>query len=317
MPREIKSSSDEVEEGYVDQVIESKSSDGKHLISFKESTHYYKMFLNGDPKGFRGIGVTTFTKSGHPTSNGLIIWGKDNSAKHILASLTVPGDKGLMPRSGFFPITPETVTKLIKEGRDAGDTAAQEAADIGTICHGYAELHSVGKLEEAEALLDSVRSVAAWPLIESCVRKYKEWAATNQGSLVMAEAVTGYVCPMHRGLDTADRECTCFCGKFDRLDRVNGKLRIRDYKTSKDIFLDQFIQLGAYKAAIQTWQGLKVEELEVLRFGKDDGTFDTMLISDPKEIEDFQKQALRCRRTYNFLRYNNDPRWKWEPQKKS
>ncbi len=289
----------------------STSFDGKHKIEFNETTHRYKMFVNGEIKGQQQVGVTTFTKSGYPTSMGLMIWMKNQTAEALFSALTVPGDKGFMPRE-IFPLTEDAKKLLIKTAKEADRATSQEAADIGTICHGYAELHSLGKIAEADALLEMVRGVEAWPLIESCVRKYKEWAATNRGELVMAEAVTGYVCPLHRGLKQDSDECLCFCGKFDRLDKVNGKLRLRDYKTSKDIFLEQFIQLGGYKPAIKTWFNLDVQELEVLRFGKDDGTFDTMLIDDPKEIEAFQRQALRCRRTYNFRKLENDPRWAWK-----
>lgn len=290
----------------------SKSFDGKHKIEFNENSHRYKMFVNGETKGQQQVGVTTFTKSGYITSMGLISWMKGQTAEALFKALTVPAEGGYMPREGFWPITEDAKKDLFTEAKKADRAVAQEAADIGTICHGYAELHSIGKIAEAEQILESVKEVDAWPLIDSCVRKYKEWAAKSRGELVMAEGLAGYVCPMHRGIKTEDDECLCFCGKFDRLDMVNGKLRLRDYKTSKDIFLEQFIQLGGYRPAIQTWYGKKVEELEVLRFGKDDGSFDTMVIDDPKEIEMFQKQALRCRRTYNFRKLENDPRWAWK-----
>lgn len=292
----------------------STSFDGKHKIEFNETTHRYKLFVNGALKGTQQVGVTTFTKGGYVTSMGLISWMKGQTAEALFRLMTVPGDGGFIPREGFWPITEAVKGQLIKEAKTADKAVAQEAADIGTICHGYAELHSIGKIAEAEALLEMVKTVDAWPLIESCIRKYKEWAAKNRGELVMAEGIAGYVCPMHREPEkpNEDAECICFCGKFDRLDMVNGKLRLRDYKTSKDIFLEQFIQLGGYRPAIQTWYGRKVDELEVLRFGKDDGTFDTMLIDDQKEIEAFQKQALRCRRTYNFRKLENDPRWAWK-----
>lgn len=296
------------------EIMTSKSFDGKHLIEFNEASHRYKLFTNAAIKGIQQVGVTTFTKGGWPTSMGLISWGKGVTAEALLQALTVPGKGGLMPREGFWPISDDAKKELVKTAKAADRAVAQEAADIGTICHVFAELHSLGKVQEAEALLDQVRNVAAWPLIESCVRKYLEWAAKNRGEMVMAEGLCGYVCPVHR-TDKPDvtEECICYCGKFDRLDMVNGKLRLRDYKTSKDIFAEQFIQLGGYRPAIKTWYNRDVQELEVLRFGKNDGTFDPMLIDDPKEIERFQKAAFRCRRNYNDIKFfNNDPRWAWK-----
>jgi hypothetical protein len=308
MPREIKSPPP--------AITVSKSFDEKHLIHFNESSHRYKMFPSGAEKGTQQVGVTTFTKGGWPTSMGLISWYKSTTAEAVFAALTVPGEGGYVPREAFWPVTEETKKDIFKAAKMADRSIAQEAADIGTICHGFAELHSLGKVAEANTLLDQVRNVEAWPLIESCVRKYLEWAAKNQGQLVMAEAVCGYVCPFHRGITTDEDECICFCGKFDRLDLVNGKLRLRDYKTSKDIFAEQFIQLGGYRPAIKTWFDRNVEELEVLRFGKDDGTFEAELIDDPKEVERFQRAAFRCRRNYNDVKFfNSDPRWAWKGPK--
>ncbi len=306
MPREIKSPPP--------VIMESKSFDGRHLVQLNESSHRYKLFPNGDKKGFQAVGVTTFTKGGWPTSMGLTTWMKNQTAEALFSSMTVPGEKGFMPRE-IFPITDDAKKLLVKTAKEADKATAQEAADIGTVTHGYAELHSLGKIKEADELLEMVKGVEAWPLIESCTRKYKEWAATNRGELVMAEGLAAYICLKHRDPEkpNEDKECLCYCGKFDRLDRINGKLRLRDYKTSKDIFAEQFIQLGGYRAAIKTWYNFDVHEFEVLRFGKDDGSFDPMVIEIPKEVELFQKAAFRCRRNYNDIKFfNNDPRWAWK-----
>lgn len=274
-------------------ILKAESFDKKHVIEFNEGSHRYKL------DGKAAVGVTTFIKAGYITSMGLISWYKTQTAIALLNALTVPGEYGLLPRDGFWPLAQESADELIKEAKQADRNVSQEAADVGTICHGFAELHSLGKIEEAQALLEKVRGAEAWPLIAACIDKYMEWALQNKGKLVCAEGLVGS--PTY-----------LFCGKFDRLDMVNGKLRLRDYKTSKDIFLDQYIQLGAYSLAIKEWMGLDVEELEVLRFGKEDGTFDTLLIDDPKEVKIFQEQAIRCRMTHQFRKLENDPRWKWE-----
>lgn len=277
-------------------ILTATSFDGKHTIEFNEGSHRYKM----DAKP--AVGVTTFCKNGYITSMGLISWMKSQTAEALFSAMTVPGEEGYYPREAFWPIHEETKKDLIKTAKLADREVSQEAADIGTITHGYAELHSLGQLEEAEKLLDQVRKAATWPLIESCVTKYKEWAAKNKGKLVQAECLVGS--PNY-----------LFCGKFDRLDEVNGKLILRDYKTSKDIYLDQYIQLAAYSIALKEWLGLEVSGLEVLRFGKDDGTFDTLMIDDPKEMKVFQDQAIRCRYTHEFRKMENDHRFKWEKAK--
>lgn len=274
-------------------VLTASSHDGAHTIEFNEGSHRYKL------DGKAAVGVTTFLKAGYVTSMGLISWFKTQTAESIFQAMTVPDENGqFMPRDGFWPISQEVKAELFKTAKAADRAITQEAADIGTIVHGYAELYSLGKIDEAEKLLDQVRTAQAWPMIETCINKFKAWHSTNGGELVNAEALVAS--PKH-----------LFCGKIDRLDRVNGKLRLRDYKTSKDIFLDQFIQLGAYAIAIEEWLGMAVEELEVVRFGKDDGEFETLIVSDPLEIKVFREQAIRCRKTHEFRKLENDPRWKW------
>lgn len=270
-----------------------KSFDGKHELSFNENSHRYKL------DGRSCVGTTTFTKAGYPTSMGLIRWMQDQTAQSLFTALTVPGEDGYYPRQSFWPITDEIRKELFKAAKDSHEDVSREAADIGTITHSYAELHSLGKFTEAATLLDKVSGVAKWPVIKSCVQKYDEWAAQNKGELVLAEGLIAS--PIH-----------LFCGKFDRLDRVEGKLILRDYKTSKSIYPDQFIQLAAYAIAIKEWLDLTVEGLEVLRFGKEDGEFEPMLITDPKEIQMFKEQALRCLATHHFRKIESDPRFDWK-----
>lgn len=274
-------------------ILKAESFDKKHTIEFNEGSHRYKM------DGKAAVGVTTFIKAGYITSMGLISWYKTQTAKGLLSALTVPDENGhFVPRDGIWPLSGEAADDMIKTAKLADRAVSQEAADIGTICHGYAELHSLSQYNEAAKLLESVKDAEVYPLITSCVDKYLEWDSKNKGKLVHAEALVG-------------SPTFLFCGKFDRLDEVDGKLILRDYKTSKDIFLDQYIQLGAYSLAIKEWLGLDVAGLEVLRFGKEDGSFDSLLVDDPKEIKIFQDQAIRCRYTHEFRKLENDKRWKW------
>lgn len=273
-------------------VITAKSFDGNHELTFNEGSHRYKL----DGKGCSGW--TTIIKGSYPTSVGLTNWMKTEAMKSLFGALTVKGETGYIPVPKLWPISDESLTDLLKFHRDTHEDVAREAADIGTICHAFAELHSLGKKDEAEALLNKVRGVPKWPIIENCVKQYLEWDKQNKGELIMAEEITASPSQLA-------------CGKFDRLDRVNGKLRLRDYKTSKSIYPDQFIQMGGYKINIKEWFNLDVEEYEVLRFGKDDGAFETLLITDPVEVQLFVKQAILCRQTFEFKKIENDPRFDW------
>jgi hypothetical protein len=272
------------------------SFDGKHKLEYNDKSHRYK--LNGKPVS----GMSTVAKAGYPTSVGLTNWMKTEAMKSLFNSLSILQDGHYIPRGDVWPISEQFLTDLLKLNRDTHEDVAQEAADIGTITHAYAELTSLRKLEEAKALLEKVKDVEKYHIILSCINKYLEWDFTNKGELIQAEGLVAS--PVHM-----------FCGKFDRLDRVNEKLILRDYKTSKSIYPDQYIQLAGYAIAIKEWLNLDVQGLEVLRFGKKDGAFENLLIDDPKEIQMFKDQAIRCRGTFEFKKIEKDERFDYFKKK--
>lgn len=275
--------------------LTSRSFDGAHEIQFSESSHRYKWTCVCHAKS-SAVSVTTFLKAGFPTNMALVSWMKGQTAEALFRSLTVPGEDGFYPRQAFWPISEDTKKDLIKQAKLADRETAQEAADIGTVLHSFAELHSLGQTTEANELLNQVRGVTQWPLIEKCIGKYLEWNSAKKGKLIAAESLVAS--PTH-----------LFCGKIDRLDKVDGKLILRDYKTSKAVFTEQKIQLATYAIAIKEWLGLTVDGIEIVRFGKLDGEFETELVDDPKVLAELAQQAIRCRQTYGFLNTFDKPRY--------
>ena len=256
-------------------VLTSKSFDGKHIIQFSESSHRYKL------DGKACTGVTTFIKASYPTGMGLIQWMKGQSINYIF--------DWFLQRGATTGITEEEKTEIFKDAKNADKKTSQEAADMGTVLHSYAEFRSTGKLVEADSILEQVKNLPQRPLIESSIQKYLAWEKQNIGELVAAESLVAS--PTYT-----------FCGKFDLLSRRNGKLILSDYKTSKAIFLEHKIQLAAYRLAISEWMGMRVDGIEILRFGKNGDEFETELIDNPKVLSDLEAQALRCKATYDFIK---------------
>lgn len=266
-------------------ILVSKSSDSRHTIQFSESSHRYK--LDGKPC----VGVTTFIKAGYPTSMGLIQWMKGQSIQYTVDWFN---NRGIVLKPDE-----DELKELFKAAKAADQKTSQEAADVGTIVHDLAYLTELGKTQEVEALKEQILPLPAKDKILNGFGKFKAWKEQNKDELVMSESLIAS--PTH-----------LFCGKFDRLAKRDGKYVISDFKTSGSIYLDQYIQLGAYSIACREWLGINVEGLEVLRFGKDDGEFETLLINDPKEIKVFEEQAIRCRQTHEFRKLESDPRWDWK-----
>lgn len=276
MTKEIKGNEDEV----------STSFDGAHTLVYRDSSHRYK--LDGKPC----TSVTTFNKAAYPTSIGLINWQKRQTSIALFNTLST------MRFGEAWPTTEEEKINLFKVAEIAHQDTAQEAADIGTLTHKFVELYSTGMTGAAESLLMAVKDVEKWSLIKNCTDKARSWCASIKREPFMTEVLCASVKHL-------------FCGRLDRLDKINGKIRIQDYKTSKSIYLDQFIQMATYIIALKEWHNIDVEEMEVVRFGKEDGDFETLLISNPNEIEIFKQQALRNRETFNFMKLNDDERFDW------
>jgi hypothetical protein len=250
--------------------------------------------------GKQACGVTTFIKGGYPTSQGLISWQKGQALEYLwnaIAAHTEPG--GMMVSPAF--IIPEAKAEMFKAAKAADRAVSQEAADIGTLIHEYAFLYETQG--DKDALSATVAQLPPEPRqkIYNGIEKFKAWRATVDDRLQSVEQLVAS--PEH-----------LFCGKFDKLAYRGGKLILSDYKSSKSIYLEMFVQLGAYALAIEEWLGLRVEGLEILRFGKEDGEFETMLVDDKDEIRLFREQAVRCRQTYEFTKMNSDSRWKYEPK---
>ncbi len=265
MPREIKALPAKVET--------SVSFDGKHTIEFNEGSHRYK--LDGKPC----VGVTTFLKGGLPTSQGLISWQKGQALEYLW-NATVNRAVDL-----------ETKAALFKAAKLADRSVAQEAADVGTVLHAFAEHVGRGERSQAAELLDKVSGVEKWPQIKSCVEKYLDWESHNRGEFIASEQLIAS--PMY-----------LFCGKYDLLSRRDNKIVLSDYKTSKGIYLEHKIQLAAYRLALRHWLDIRVDAIEILRFGKTGDDFETEYIDDAQFLGELEAQAIRCRETYGFLSKN-------------
>jgi hypothetical protein len=254
------------------------SVDGKVLL-YKEKSHAY--FLDGE----RIPSVTTFIRAGWPTPEPLINWKIGKAAEYVYDT---EGPKA----------------EVLKAARTAWKKDTAEAAGIGSIVHDYAHLSSLGKEEEAHAVLAKHEGTPEWYAIQNAVYKVDQFLEQTKDEIVLLETMVAS--PTHR-----------FAGRFDRLVKRDGKIIITDYKTSKGFYYEQFIQDGAYSIALEEWLGIYVQGYEVIRFGKEGGDFEQLLITDWDELEEFRQAALRCLDNYRFLnRWGRDERFKPKRKKK-
>lgn len=274
-----------------------ESRKGDHLLVLDEEKHRYT--LDGRPVP----GTTTFCKGGYPTSDQLTGWKVSEGSKYTARII-----QRLRKNKPLRVIGGELLAKIIRKSKKASEKVAKRAANIGTIVHDYAYITESGRAREALQMLSEHEVSEHWEKINNGAKKFDEWRAQNTGETVLLEAIVASVAHQYGG-------------KFDHLSLRDGRLILSDYKTSTGIYVDHFIQLAAYAVAIEEWLSdwlaeyklpLQVGGLEILRFGKEDGEYQPLLITNEIELRQLKAQAIRCRETYKFrLGWEADKRFKF------
>src|SRR5229473_4659808 len=225
-----------------------QSNKDSHYLTFDDKKHKYIL------DGKRVPGVTTFTHGGYPTSEALVSWMKGQTGNAMFEALTQPdqsSDAGFYPKESLWPISTTQRKEIIKEAKSADKKSSEAAANIGTLTHDFAYFTET---KQYDKLLETQKAIASHidkDKILACTLKFTEWSKTHADEMVASETIVASL--QHS-----------FGGKFDRLAKRDGKLILSDFKTSGSIYVDQYIQLAAYRIAIREWMGLEVEGLEVL-----------------------------------------------------
>ena len=122
----------------------------------------------------------------------------------------------------------------------------EDARNIGTNMHSLAEDYILGK---------EVISPTTEPL-KTMFEKFKKFWDSKKIKVIETEK-TYY----SKELD--------ICGTLDCLVKYKGKIGILDFKTSKDFYADQPIQIHTYKKLVEDSTDLKVEFLAVINIPKE------------------------------------------------
>lgn len=156
-----------------------------------------------------------------------------------------------------------------------------EAADIGTMVHKYLE-------EYINA------GIAGNPLppmphnehIRKAIEAFLVWCKENKVKFVSAE----------RKIYSKKHK---YAGTLDALGHVNGKLSIIDFKTSKGIYDDMFVQTSAYAKAVSEEDGVDIKDCYIVRVPKDGSEFEVQ--RDENLALNF-KSFLGCQENYKRMR---------------
>jgi len=215
--------------------------DGKIKVFFEERDWGgNKIHCYTDAKNNKLISVTKVTST-IDKSNALIIWATRLMAKYLTDNFV-----GKM-------LTPEALVTALKEWRKA----KEEAADIGTQIHDWIEQKIKG-LEPAMPENDNVKNG---------VFAFLKWQNENKIKFVANEQIV--YSKKHK-----------FIGKFDAIIEIKGKKYLIDYKSSKGLYPEFYLQTSAYQLAYEEEHGKCIDGRILIHLGKDDGVFEAREIND-------------------------------------
>ena len=146
----------------------------------------------------------------------------------------------------------------------------EEAKSVGTIVHDYAEAFAYYKVMGGEApeIAEDTPQAAL-----NGINAFLEWINKHNVEFVDVEKLV-----YSKNHD--------YVGHLDALCRIDGKLTLLDYKTSKDVYTSQLYQVAGYKVALieenKYWGKDENIETYILNFNKETGN----LIEYPISQED-------------------------------
>ena len=167
-------------------------------------------------------------------------------------------------------------TQFWKSAKQIG----QDAADIGTLAHGWIEAHINGKEVSMETLP---------PQAQAAVRGFLEWEASNKVRYLGTEQ-TFYHCAMD------------YAGTADCVAEVNGELSMIDWKTSRGVYANYVIQDWLYALADESEHGDRLYRQVIIgRFGKD-GAWEAPVFkrNDPVGMELAREVIAGCRSIFKM-----------------
>ena len=149
----------------------------------------------------------------------------------------------------------ELVVKAKREYRNV----SKEACDIGTEIHKWIELYIAGKKPD----------IPNDEKISNGIMAFLQWEKKHKPEWILSEQII-----YNKELD--------YAGILDAVAIIDGKRYLIDFKSSKAIYPEMFIQTAGYRLAYEEMTKAKIDACMIIRLGKEDGEFET---AESKDME--------------------------------
>ena len=164
-----------------------------------------------------------------------------------------------------------------------------EMAKIGTLAHAIVEAYIKGeKMDYSDATPNQIS------LAENAALKFFEWLKGHKVDWLGSEKIL--ISEKYRFGGTIDAYCV-----------LDGKRTLLDFKTCKGIYSEHKTQVGGGYKILCEENALPVEQVTILRIGRDEGEGFDIVPVDNCDIH--QERFLVCRKLYDLNRLCNERQW--------
>jgi hypothetical protein len=244
---------------------EYKFYDGTVTLRYDPKDHVY-LLVKDDGTLEKQEGVTTICHI-LDKSQVLIPWACKMMAQKILG--TIPSTEELQG------LNYDSFTKVVNSSKSAHREKLEDAGNVGHIAHAWIESYIKAVLEKDGPLIEQILgSFPAEDRAKSACIAALDWM--HQHNVRWLGTERKIYSKYYKYAGTMDGLCVA-----DSCDNPNccrsqfkDRLTIADWKTSNYLYVEFILQTAAYKQAYQEETKQKVEDIWIIRLGKEDAEFE-------------------------------------------
>ena len=237
---------------------------------------------------------------------------KKSNHSYLLNGLPVPGCSsiaGILPKGFLAPwaskLAVETIDRLIKPNTKYSKSELTEALALAKIAHTIRKDTALETGSRVHLLLEAyIKNGKEIPKqedseVQECVNRFMEWVNQHKIEWLASELLVG-------------SEMYKFAGTLDAIARLDNKLVLIDFKSSKQISIGEYgLQTAGYKIALEELGCPDIEERIIVRLPKDGSDIEIHKIET--SFEEDRAAFLAARELYPYIKkVEKMEREKWQ-----
>jgi len=274
---------------------------GEVKLEFLPNSHTYK--IDGDKK----IGVTTIT--GIINKEALMLWPLEEAVRFLQSSLL--GKSELENQAALW--SNAELSALLEESKVAFRKKQLRGTDAGTKAHDYLE-HWLKYVNGKQSTIEETLQITSDFQLSQLDPNSDEYIrATDENHLCEAlDAFKSWY--NNHDIEVIDLERIVYsreydyCGKFDALLKIDGKVFVVDFKTSnpsrefqQGVYPENYAQTGGYDIALtEEFPNIKIDGHAIINLSKKTGKLNIDYSYDRQENRDFFLYVLGTKRGMQF-----------------